>query len=107
MIVVTITIGLLAVALGYIAFTNNKKAVDAKIKFDNIKDFADKAGKRILELEKDKAGLANQVIMLQARGEVVIGQKPTNKLVEGQVRTNKPKRSFRPKHNNNKPSAVK
>ena len=54
---------------------------------------------------------ANQVIMLQARGEVVIGQKPTNKpVVEGQVRTNKPKRSFRPKHNNNnnnKPSAVK
>jgi len=110
MIVVTITIGLLAVALGCIAFINNKKAVDAKIKFDNIKDFADKAGKRILELEKDKAGLANQVIMLQARGEIVIGQKPTNKpTVEGQVRTNKPKRSFRPKHNNNnnKPSAVK
>ena len=53
--------------------------------------------------------MANQVIMLQARGEVVIGQKPTNKpVVEGQVRTNKPKRSFRPKHNNNnKPSAVK
>ena len=39
MIVVTITIGLLAVALGCIAFINNKKAVDAKIKFDNIKDF--------------------------------------------------------------------
>ena len=53
--------------------------------------------------------MANQVIMLQARGEIVIGQKPTNKpTVEGQVRANKPKRSFRPKHNhNNQPSAVK
>lgn len=106
MIVVTITIGLLAAALGYIAFVNYKKAIDAKIKFDNTKSFADKAGKRILELEKDKAGLANQVIMLQARGEVVIGQKPNNKPtnVDGQVKNNKPKRSFRPKYK--KPNTI-
>ena len=52
MIVVTITIGLLAVALGYIAFTNNKKAVDAKIKFDNQRKILPLA-KVILKHKKD------------------------------------------------------
>lgn len=106
MIVVTITIGLLASVLGYVAFDNHKKAIHAKVKFDNLKDFADKSGKRILELEKDKAGLANQVILLQSRQQIAkndqpvalqSNSKPQSK--EGHAHKSKPKKNFRPKPN--------
>jgi hypothetical protein len=107
MIVVTITIGLLASVLGYVAFDNHKKAIHAKVKFDNLKDFADKSGKRILELEKDKAGLANQVILLQSRQQIV--KNDLNVKTEGHAHKSKPKKNFRPKPNKgseNKTNAV-
>lgn len=103
MIVVTITIGLLASVLGYVAFDNHKKAIHAKVKFDNLKDFADKSGKRILELEKDKAGLANQVILLQSRQQIVKNDAKsvthTNVKMDGHAHKSKPKKNFRPKPN--------
>jgi len=71
MIVVTITIGLVACILGFIAYDNHKKAIDANVKFENIKDFADKSGKRILDLEKDKAEIANQLVLSEAKLEVI------------------------------------
>ena len=103
MIVVTITIGLLASVLGYIAYDNYKKAVDAKIKFENLKEFADKSGKRILDLEKDKAGLANQIVLLQSRHEIVKndskGSGHTNVKMDGHAHKSKPKKNFKPRPN--------
>ena len=100
MIVVTITIGLVACALGYIAYDNNKKALNAKIKFENLKEFADKSGKRILELEKDKASLANEVVLLQSRVEMIgLSEKNLQPIAKPQTGTGSKKKYFKPRPN--------
>jgi hypothetical protein len=63
LITITLT-SLLGTLIGYVSF--NAKLKDIKIKYKSLKDFADNAASKILQLEEDKKRLAAEVTRLVA-----------------------------------------
>lgn len=116
MLLVLITVGSLAAALGLgIAYYKQKtNLADATTKYEAIKRFADEAGKKIISLEEKNVGLANsllesskQIIALKERNNkpkevenVAKVQAPVADKPVAQARPNKNK--FRSRKNNNK-----
>lgn len=118
MLLVLITVGSLAAALGLgIAYYKQKtNLADAVAKYEAIKRFADEAGKKIISLEEKNVGLANS--LLESSKQIIALKEQNNKpkiaqetrvqapVTEKPITQAKPnKNKFRGKRNNNNTKA--
>ena len=83
MITVTITVAALAATsiLGYFIYRYKNEAETYKVKFQSTKEFADKAGSRILKLEATNTDLSNHIILMRGKMDILEskqGAKVTN-----------------------------
>lgn len=77
MLLVTITVASILIigGLSYCAHFYAKKAQDAQVKYESIRQFADDAGSQILKLQKDNSDLSNIVRGLTDKVELAATKK--------------------------------
>jgi len=93
MVTITITVAALVATsiLGYLMYQYKNQAESYKVKFNTIKEFADKAGSQILKLEGTNKELTNQVVMMRGKIELLETKKaptmtaPTTKVEESKL----------------------
>lgn len=94
MVTITITVAALVATsiLGYLMYQYKNQAESYKVKFNTIKEFADKAGSQILKLEHTNKDLTNQIVLMRGKIELLENRKgapamttPTAKVEESKL----------------------
>lgn len=94
MVTITITVAALVATsiLGYLMYQYKNQAESYKVKFNTIKEFADKAGSQILKLEHTNKDLTNQIVLMRGKIELLETKKgapamttPTAKVEESKL----------------------
>jgi hypothetical protein len=88
MVTITITVAALVATsvLGYLTYHYKNEAENSKVKYNSIKEFADRAGSQILKYEATSKELTNTIILLRSKLEAVAAKQAplitANKVVD-------------------------